>query len=177
MNMLKITELPGQELRWKQAHALKMEYELRRRDVTAATLRFRSSFGSLATAESGDGSWTFKRVGFWQTRATVRAVGAEADLAVFKNQTWNGGGSLELPDGRKYPANTNFWATQYEFLTEQGKPLIRYQRVAGFLHLSSQVEIPEWSKELVEMPWLAAFGWYLTVMLYMDMSAAAGAAV
>ena len=44
-----------------------MEYELRAGDMLAATLRFRSSFGSFATAEDGDGCWTFKRVGFWQT--------------------------------------------------------------------------------------------------------------
>jgi hypothetical protein len=173
--MLKITELIGPELRWTQPHALKMEYELRARDVTAATLRFRSSFGSLATAASGDGTWTFKRIGFWQTRATVRAAGAQADLAVFKNQTWSGGGTLELPDGRKYTANTNFWATQYEFRKETGEPLISYQHVAGVLHMSSRVEIPGRSKEMEEMPWLVALGWYLTVMMHMDMSAAAAA--
>lgn len=99
---------------------MKMEYELRAGDMIAATLRFRSSFGSFATAASADGSWTFKRVGFWQTKVTVRANEAEADLAAFKSNTGSGGETLELPDGRKYPANTNFWATQCEFKTEAG---------------------------------------------------------
>ena len=166
--MLKITELIGQELRWTQPHALKMEYDLRVRDVTAATLRFRSSFGSFATAASGDGTWTFKRIGFWQTRATVRASGAQADLAVFKNKTWSGGGTLELPDGHKYPANTNFWSTQYEFTREPGELLISYKHVAGVLHMSALVEIPGLSKEIIEMPWLVSLGWYLTIMLQMD---------
>lgn len=174
--MLKVTELVGQELRWTQPHALKMEYELRARDVTAATLRFRSSFGSFATAASGDGIWTFKRIGFWRTKATVREAGAQADLAVFKNQTWSGGGTLELPDGRKYPANTNFWSTQYEFRRETGEPLISYKHVAGVLHLSSRVEIPRLTKELAEMPWLVSLGWYLTIMLDVDMAAAGAAA-
>ena len=111
--MLKITELIGQESRWTQPHASKMEYELRARDVIAATLSFRSSFGSFATATSADGTWTFKRVGFWQTRATVRADGAEADLAVFKNNTWSGGGTLELPGGRQI-------SSQYQLL---GNPI------------------------------------------------------
>jgi len=166
--MMKITELIGWELQWTQPHAAKMEYELRAADVIAATLRFRNSFGSLATAASADGTWTFKRVGFWHTRATVRAAGAEADLAVFKNRTWSGGGTLELPDGRKYPANTNFWATQYEFKTESGEPLISYRNIEGVLHLSLTVKINALRKELAEMPWIVSLGWYLTVMMYMD---------
>src|SRR5512135_776251 len=127
--MMKMAELIGQELKWVQPHALKMEYELRAGDTVAATLNFRSSLGSFATAASADGSWTFKRVGFWHTQATVRALGAEADLAVFKNNTWSDGGTLELPDGRKYPANTNFWATQYAFKTEAGEPLVSYKKI------------------------------------------------
>jgi len=173
--MLKITELIGQELRWTQSHALKMEYELRAADVLAATLRFRSSFGSFATAASADGNWTFKRVGFWQAKATVRATGAEADLAVFKNNTWSGGGTLELPDGRKYPANTNFWSTQYQFKRETGEPLISYKRIGGVVHLSSLVEIHAPSNEIAEMPWLVSLGWYLTVMLHMDSAGAVSA--
>ncbi len=174
--MLKITELIGQELRWTQPHALKMDYEMRAGEEIAATLRFRSSFGSFATAASADGTWTFKRVGFWQTRVTVRAAGAEADQAVFKNNTWNGGGTLELPGGRKYPANSNFWATRYEFRRETGEPLISYTNIRGVMRISSQVEIHGPAQEIAEMPWLVSLGWYLMVMLYMDSAGAAVAA-
>lgn len=174
--MLKLAELIGQELKWVQPHAMHMEYELRAGEHEAATLRFRSSFGSFATAASADGTWTFKRVGFWQTRVTVRAAGEESDLAVFKNNTWSGGGTLELPDGRNYPANTNFWATQYEFKDEAGKPLVSYRKIGGILHLSSQVEIHPRAREIEEAPWIVLLGWYLTVMMYMDAAAATAAA-
>lgn len=173
--MLKLTELIGQELKWVQPHALKMEYELRAGEMVAGTLHFRSSFGSFATAASADGTWTFKRVGFWQTKVTVRASGAETDLAVFRNNTWSAGGTLELPDGRKYPANTNFWATQYEFKTEAGEALVSYRKIGGMLHMSSLVEIHPLAKVVVEMPWIVLLGWYLTVMMYMDSAAAAAA--
>ena len=63
----KIGEMIGRKLEWVQPSAWKMQYELRAGDELIATLRFRSSFGSFATAESADGCWTFKRVGFWQT--------------------------------------------------------------------------------------------------------------
>ncbi len=173
--MMKLAEFVGHELKWVQPHALKMEYELQAGDQVIATLRFRSSFGSFAAATSADGSWTFKRVGFWQTKVTVRASGGETDLAVFKNKTWSGGGTLELPDGRKYPANTNFWATQYEFTTEKGEAIISYRNIGGMLHMSSMAEIHPPAKDIPETPWMVLLWWYLTVMMHMDSAAAAAA--
>jgi hypothetical protein len=166
--MMKLAELIGQELEWVQPHALRMEYELRAGDTVTATLHFRSSLGSFATGTSADGSWTFKRVGFWQTQVTVRPSGQEIDLAVFKNNTWSGGGTLELPDGRKYLANTNFWASQYEFKTEADEALISYKKIGGILHMSAAVEIYPAAKDLPEMPWMVLLGWYLTVMMQRD---------
>ncbi len=171
--MTKLAELVGHELKWIQPHALKMEYELHIGDMVVATLRFRSSFGSFAMATSTEGSWTFKRVGFWQTKVTIRASETETDLAVFKNNTWSAGGTLELPDGRKYPANTNFWATQYEFKTDRGEALISYRNIGGVLHLSSVTEIHPLAKDIPEIPWMIMLGWYLTVMMHMDSAAAA----
>ncbi len=173
---MKLVELIGYELKWVQPHAMKREYELRAgEDLIAATLRFRSGFGSFATATSADGEWTFKRTGFLQTKVTIRAAGSYNDLAVFKNSTWKGGGTLELPDGRSYPANTNFWATQYEFKTELGDSLIRYRKIGGFLHMSSAVEIDPMAKSLPEMPWMVMLGWYLTLMMYSDNAAVVAA--
>jgi hypothetical protein len=174
--MLKMTDLIGRELKWVQPSALQMEYVLQAGNTVAATLRFRSSFGSFATAESADGIWTFKRVGFWNPKVTIRAEGLDHDLAHFKNNTWHSGGTLELPDGRKFPANTNFWATKYEFKTEAGEPLVSYSAIGGVLHMSSAVTIPAHTLELAQMPWIVPLGWYLAVMMYMD-SAAAVAAV
>ena len=166
-----------QELKWKQPHALKMEYELLdSADEVVATLRFKSSFVSLATAESADGCWTFKRVGFLQSKTTITHCDSEEDVAIFKNTTWVDGGTLELPDGRKYLASTNFWMTEYEITTESGVPLIKYHRVAGILHMSSRVDIQPEAVELDELGWLVAFGWYLTVMMYMESAAIGGAA-
>lgn len=174
--LLKLTDWTGRRLKWVQPHALKMEYELHADDAVAATLNFRSAWGSFAAATSGDGAWTFKRVGFWQTRVTVRAEGADQELAVFRNNTWSGGGTLELPDGRKYPANTNFWSTRYEFKTEGGDSLVSFVKIEGLLHLSAEVELHPLARTVPEMPWVVMLGWYLTVMMFMD-SASASAAV
>lgn len=174
--MLKMDDLVIRDLDWTQPHALRMEYELRDGDTIAATLKFRSSFGSFATAESADGIWTFKRVGFWQTRVTIRKSGSDADIACFKNNTWRNGGTLELSEGRKLRASTNFWATRYEFSTESGEPLIRYTKIGGLFHMSSQVTILPQAAEIPELPWMVMLGWYLTIMMYQDSAAASAAA-
>ena len=124
--------------------------------------------GSLATAESADGSWTFKRVGFWQTQVTVRQLGGAHDLAIFRNGTWTSGGTLHLPDGRVFPASTNFWATDFEFQDDRGQRLYRCSRMGGLLHASAQVEIEPAAAALPELPWLVPLGWYLAILLQRD---------
>ena len=78
---------------------------------------------------------------------------------------------MELPDGRRYPANTNFWATEYEFTTEAGESLVKYRRLGGILHLSCMIDIQPAAASVEELPWLVMFGWYLTLMMYMDSTA------
>ncbi len=170
--MKRLADLLDRELKWTQPGALKMHYELHADEELAATLRFRSSFGSLATGESADGCWTFKRVGFFQTRLTIRGCGEETDIAVFRNNTWSGGGTLELPGGRKLLATTNFWQTNLEFKTESGETLFRFKS-GGLIHLSALVEIQPEAIGLAELPWLVMLGWYLIVMMNMDSAASA----
>ena len=173
--MRKVAEFTGQELKWEQPKALKMEYLLQAGDETVAYLRFRSAWGSFAQAECADGCWTFKRVGFFQTRVTIRECNAENEIANFRNNTWTGGGTLELPDGRKYPANTNFWLTKFAFTAETGQELVSYTKIGGFLHMSALVLVHPGATLVRELPWMTLLGWYLTIMHHQDAAAAAAA--
>ena len=166
--MKHIRDLVGRELKWIQPHTLKREYDLQSAGDVVATLRFRSAFGSLATGESADGAWTFKRVGFFANRVNVRVRDTETDIAIFKNNTWTNGGTLQFPDGHEVLANTNFWATEYSLQTPSQSPLVTYRRIGGLLHLSSTVEIAHAAAALPELPWLVMLGWYLTVNLHVD---------
>lgn len=171
--MNQISLYTGQTVKWIQPSSFHMEYELLAGEDLLATLRFRSSLGTLATAETAAGCWTFKRVGFWQTRLTVRDCGLEQDIAVFKNNTWSGGGALEFNDGRSYRATTNFWQTNLEFKNEKDETLLNFHS-RGFFHFSANVDIAPEAAELVELPLLITLGWYLIVMMQQD--AAAGVA-
>jgi hypothetical protein len=165
--MKTIAEFAGKPLQWLQPRALKMEYELRSGEEIVGTLRFRSSLGTFATGQSGEGGWTFKRVGFWQTRATVRANGADTDLAVFKHNTWSGGGTLELASGRKYRVTSNAWQTRLEFLDEANAKMFALQ-IGGLVRLSATITVPPAATLMPELPWMLMFGCYLTVMMQAD---------
>lgn len=125
-------------------------------------LRFQS-FGSLATAESADGRWTFERVGFWQNKTVVRSIGSKTNLGLFKENRWVDGGVLELPGGRRYTATTNSLGTNYEIRDEAGVPLMRLCR-SGIVRPSVRVSIHSEAAKLQELPWLVMLGYYLMVM-------------
>jgi len=172
--MDKIASFIGLPLQWSRPSLLKPQYELKSGEDLVATLRFRSIWGTFATAQSEEGCWTFKRVGFWQTRATIRPCDSEEEIAMFRNNTWSGGGTLLFPDGRQYLASTNFWQTQCEFKTEGGESLIHY-RNRGVFRSSAEVTILPKAQDLAELPWMVMLGWYLILMMQSDSAASAAA--
>jgi hypothetical protein len=172
--MKRIGNLVEHELKWTQPRALTRGFELRDGDAVAATLVFRSLISSFATVETADGSWTFKRVGFFRPHVTICVAGSESEIATFKNDTWTAGGSLILPDGRSYRANSNFWQSKFEFTNETEEPLVRFQKL-GVVHLSAMVEITRAGVKLRELPWLVALGMYLIVKMQDDAGCAAAA--
>lgn len=174
--MKQLTEVTGLPLQWMQPSARREAYELRAGEDVIATLRFRSMFGSMATAETADDCWTFKRVGIWKTRVTVRRCDADQDLAVFYNHTWQDGGALELASGRRFLASTNTWLTRYEIKDEAGDSLLVFN-IGGIFRQSAWVEIQPAAAGLAELPMLISLGWYLAVMMYQDGGAAAAVAI
>ncbi len=173
--MRRITELAGLDLKWEQPHALQMEYFLKAESEIAATLRFRSAFSTVAVAESADGSWTFNRYGFFHTGVAIRTCNPETNYALFKNNTWDHGGTLEFPDGRQYLAKSNFWMTRYSFCTVSGEELLAYQQIGGFVHASAMVSIKPQASQIPELPVMTLLGWYLIILAHQDSAAAAAA--
>jgi hypothetical protein len=154
-------------LRWIQPSVVDRAYELRHADDTVGTLVFRSAFGSFATGRTAEGCWTFKRVGFWQTQATVRVEGATSDLAIFEHSTWRGGGTLRLIGGRSIRVTTRLWQSKIEFLMPEDRVLFRYL-TDGFLRQQSDLQVLPPLQAMPDMPWLLLFGWYLALMMHED---------
>jgi hypothetical protein len=160
--MKAITHAEAGSLKWAQVNA--KQHELRSQDDVVATLEFRSLFGTLGTAKSAEGCFTFKRTGFWQSRAGIRACESDEELALFTNNTWASGGTLEFPDGRKYKATTNFWMTRLEFRSEADQSLVAFH-YGGVFRKKADVEITDAARRDPHTHLLVTFGWYLAIML------------
>lgn len=162
----------GSSLEWTQPSAFKMEFELHADGQPVGSLRFRSSFGTHAVAEIGGRRWTFKRVGFWQQKVSVREDGAEVDLAEFANNTWHSGGELRCPDGRVFRATSNFWSSKLAW-RDASEAEVALLEHGGFLRLHSRVTIPAGLPPEVPVDLLVPLGLYLVVMLQRDSASAA----
>lgn len=165
--MKPLSDAGTQPLHWKQIRLFDSTYDLAGGDDVFAQMTFRTVFGSFARLETAGGAWTFKRVGFWRTRVTVRQEGSPVDLATFEHDTWTGGGTLRLADGRAMRVTTSFWRSRIEFQLDDGAPLFRYE-TEGFMQLGASLEICPAGAALPELPWLLGFGWYLVVMTHHD---------
>ena len=179
MEPLNVT--PGTHPYWCQPQAMHRTFELRDGDQLHGTLHFPKALGSLAEASLAAGEWTFKRVGFFRARVTVRRRGLEADLAVYQPKGWGMEGELQFARGRSYgwkPAN--FWATKYAFVDGVGKTLVTFKpgteesKWTDLFKFQALVEIDPSANWLEELPVLVSLGWYLMILHHQD-TASAGA--
>jgi hypothetical protein len=155
---------------------LKREYDLRAGESVVATLRWDKAFGSLATAVTGEGSWTFKRAGFLSPSVTVRMAGAETDLASLKAR-WRGDGTLEFADGRRYRwTHAGFWHTEWCFANESGDPLMRLKPKFALAGHAAEVTIEPAAASNPDLSLLLSLAWYLVVLMSQDAGGATAAA-
>ncbi len=179
--MNRISDLARQSLDWLQPKTLEHHYELQAGPAQLATLTFHSAWGTLATAETADGTWTFKRVGFMNPRVTVRVAGSPDNLAVYQPKFW-GDGTLTFADGTAFRWQpTNFWASQWAFTGAGDTPLIRFksgterQRLSDVFKTQAIVEIEPNESIKPFMPLLVALGMYLLILHQQDAAGAVAA--
>ena len=169
--MQSIRKIAPATLHWVQLRAIKHEFDLRSEDELCGTLLWKKAFGSLASATSSDGQWTFKRVGFLNPRVTIRQPGSDLDIAMFK-PSWTGSGVLEFPSGRRFQwEHKDFWRLEWTF-QEAGQELLRFKSKASSLKMKVRVDLSPSVKNLPEASLLASLGMYLLVLMRDDSAAA-----
>ena len=179
--MDRISDLAGQSLEWLQPKTLERHFELQAGPAQLATLTFHSAWGTLATADTADGVWTFKRVGFLNPQVTVRVAGSPDNLAVYQPKFW-GDGTVTFAGGVAFRWQPiNFWATEWAFGGEGDTPLIRFKPGAEKHRLSDMFK----TQAIVEMepdesirpfvPLLVALGMYLIILHQQDAAGAVAA--
>ncbi len=181
--MHSLTSAIGLSIEWIQPKALARAFELTDGTRTFATLNFEKQFGSLGRAETSDGVFTMKRVGFFNTHITLRREGSDTDLATY-HPRWTGStGELRFPDGRMYQfKSANFWGTQHQVTDAQGRVLLTLKSGVEDSHFSdifkiqARLDLDTALRNNHDLAQLVVLVWYIMLLQHAD-SAAAGAAV
>jgi hypothetical protein len=173
--MKSIRDVAGGELGWVQPARTKQAFELQSGDDVVGTLVWARM--SLATGETADGSWTFKREGFWHPRITVRVTGSEDNVALF-SPNWGGGGTLDIVGRQPLRfASANFWRSQWDWSGAAGEPLVHFKSRQGLLKMEGQVEIVAEAAASPDVPMLVVLGWYLLILFARDAAASSAGTV
>jgi len=164
--------------KWQQPEAFRRFHRMTIDGQEAATLQFEKNWGgSLATVESANGRWTFKRSGFLSPRITVREPGSDTDLAVFTPK-WTGGGELRLKSGRCYLLKSlSFWGGDWAFEDESGVAILTLHGPHGLLHNSGEITTYAAAADRAELLLLAALIWYVRLLMNEDAAACCGAVI
>lgn len=137
-----------------------------------AALQWASPFGTRANAQTAGGSWSFKRVGFWVPKVSVRLAGSDMNLALFRRAT-GVLGALRFADGRvcdlrAVDSKSRIW----EFATPGDQsPIVRCTRDT-FRQRGGEMVIPAPSHPLA--PLLSCFIWYLILSARHDAASSSG---
>lgn len=145
-------------------------FEIRQNDEVVATLAFESKFGTLASAVTADGAWTFKRVGFLNPHITVRCSDNEEDLAVYEPRLL-GGGVLSFPHGLTMKWKpTSFWGGSWSFVLSDENVLIgftsglEHSKLADIFKTQATIDINPIPYVKKYLTMLAVLGMYLILM-------------
>lgn len=155
-------------LEWAQTSVMSQSFELRGDGAVVATLEWEKLFGSLATARTADGTWTFKRGGFLTPIVTVRAPGSEKDLAVL-TVVWGGGGDLAIAGTRTYAwKRRGFWSGQWGFEWIDGGHILHFEPKFSIAKRKAELHLEPAAHAVPELPLLATLGWYLLILMAQD---------
>lgn len=174
-SLLPFGEIQAGELEWSQLSSFKNEFFLHQGDRAFAMLAWRSAFGTLAFATTALAAWSFKRVGFWSPRVTVRREGAAEDLATFRPTGRTGWtGELRLGSGEVLVLQREgFWSTTWKFRDAAGAALVQIGDVSGVFRRRATVTLSD--KNDPRSPLLSCLLWYLAVMASEDEAAVVAA--
>jgi hypothetical protein len=165
MKFRSLREFADVSPKWHQPDAIHRHYELRADDALIASLRWERPWGSLATGQTAEGTWTLKRAGFLRPRVTVRAAGSDSDAAIVQLQ-WGGIGDVQLADGHHFRwTRVTFWHSEWAFTDAGGEPLLVFKPNFTKMRREAEIEIGPHSLALPELSLLSLLGWYLMVLI------------
>jgi hypothetical protein len=162
----------GQSLRWLQSDERSFSLSGPNQAVFA-TLSFQTECGSLANASTAAGSWTLKRVGFFKPAVSVRPVGSETPVALFRLARLRmAGGRVVLWKPR------NIRRTEISLETAAGRRILLLKPEFGAHKHEASVKIESADIGSVELSIVVVTSWHVALLLQKDEAVAtAGTAI
>ena len=119
-------------------------------------------------AECSDGSWRFRRTGFFRTATEILDAMSNTRVALL-TPDWRGGGTVVFSDGQTFRLrSTGFWRQVWTVASQTGEPIMRVRSREKTVELATQFVLPEGRLAL-----LVIFAWYCVQKAAQDAAAAA----
>ena len=148
----------------------KRGYELGCNGEIIASLQRKSCWSSEFRAESANGSWQFRRTGWFHTGTEIVDLNSGARIALFK-PNWSGGGMLDFSEGLRVRLTyKGFWRPVWTVLAESGQPILSIRPREKAVELRRELHLAEEKLSL-----LTIFTWHIIRQTAEDAAAAAGA--
>lgn len=160
----------GSELNWIHPDVTRRHYELRAGDETIASLTWDAPDGSIATAKSGESSWTFRRLGFLNPHVVALEPGSGKQVFRF-DATMSGGGLAQADDGHHFRWYANLWRAEWGWMDTAEKDLVKFRRSFDVDEKQEgKIEVLDLARDNPRLDLLIVLGWYLIIMVA-DLSA------
>ena len=131
-------------------------------------LRWEKGGGSLAVGETAHGSWSFKRVGFFATRVSVRPLGSESEIALF-SPGWKGDGEVLLKGGKRLLwKSTSFWKADYPLTDEAGNIVLSSHASGSITPQTATVTLGPHAVDPATLSMLVILAMYVGVLAMSD---------
>jgi hypothetical protein len=141
-------------------------YELKQNGAVVGRLTRPSMWSQKFVVETADGSWTFRRSGFWNNRGEI-LDGSGQVIASFNPQY--GSSALTFADGQVFRfSRKGWWRPVWTAATENGQPILYVQVREKTIELAAGAAVPGARLALVSM-----FVWYRIQQAEEDAAAAA----
>jgi len=152
------------DLAWRQTSAIKRDCELVGQGDLFAQIEWQSSFKASAIATTDGNRWRFRLEGFvFRQWITIETADSNQAVGLFQAQpSFNG--TLELPSGRMYTWESNFWLTKWLWSDAEGRELVRVDRNLS-LKTEGAVAITGDGMDNPDLTLMITLGWYLIVLV------------
>ena len=169
--MIPLPSTASSRLTWLKVSC--RNFELHRNEEVIGTLQ-RPSFWSMKyEAETHDGRWTFRRVGWLDDRTEIVNSASGQAVAFFKAKWSRRGGTLTFADGETFQLGCKGWLRPVWTVTGgAGEWVVRLLRREKEVELPAAATVPESRLAL-----LILFTWYHVMQTEEEAATAATAAV